>query len=168
VDILRSVSVQIRISETGVEVSSPRRSWRLDDANRIVLGLDGRERRVIQGIGTPGGFGDRTDAAVSVKGSQVLRAFDIVTFDPDVSSAATRYWSFQGLTAGARHPTLAFMFMRPVLQLFWPAWDAIPFDARRSYLNVVSRWADVVVNGQPSASWRLFRRLIRRPPQISE
>lgn len=164
-DILRSAIVQIRISKDAIHVSRPGRSG-IDAANRIVLGLYGRQRRVIHGIGTAGGVGDRTDAAISVTGSDVLPAFDNVRFDPDVSSSATRYWAFQGVTAGAQHPTIAFVFTRPVIELSWPDWDSLPSDARRRYLNQVSRWADVVINGHRSAAWPFFRRLIRRPPQI--
>jgi hypothetical protein len=168
VDILRSVNVEIRIDEKNVEVSQPGRSWRLDDANRIVIGEDAHGRRVILGIGAPRGIGDRTDAAVSEQGGQLSRAFDAASFDPDVSTSATRWWSYRGVTAGARHETFAFVFTRTVLHIFWPAWDAIPFEARRRYLNLVASWADVVMNGHRAATWPLSRRLMRQPPQVFE
>lgn len=154
-DILRSTNVEIRINETNVEVSRPGRTWRLDDANRIVIGKDAHQRRVILGIGA--------DAAVSEQGGQPLRAFDAARFDPDVSTSATRWWSYRGVTAEARHETFAFVFTRPVLHIFWPAWDAIPFEARRRYLNLVAHWADVVMNGHRAATRPLSRRLIDVP-----
>ena len=168
VDILRRVVVEIRISDATVEVSRPGRSWRLKDANRIVLAFDKRGKRVIHGIGTPKGSGDRTDAGPSIPGVEVLRAFDPAKFDVDVSSSATRYWSYQGVTAGARHSTLAFVFTRPALTVLWPNWDAIPPSARKSYLKSVSRWADVAVNGRGLATWSVWRRLTRQPPQLFE
>jgi len=166
-DILRRVNVEMRIDETNVTVSRTGLKWRLDDSNRIVLGENARGR-VILGIGAPGGIGDRTDAAVSRQGGRMLRAFDAVNFDPDVSRSATRWWSYRGVAAGARHQTLAFVFTRPVLHILWSGWDAVPLEARRRYLDLVGTWADVVINGRRAVAWPLVRRLSRRPPQVFE
>jgi hypothetical protein len=152
-------TVELWVDETDIRfnhgVGSPLERM----ANLCVLsGLPGRQR--IEAIGTA--TVDRPTGADDVL--RVVRPFDSADFDPDLAEAITRYVLavHEGPLASIRGSLPGQMLIR----LRWPGWVRLSEEHRRSYLNAVSRVADVEVNGRLAAHRSLIRALLFMGPKI--
>jgi hypothetical protein len=154
------VNVEIQVTDDVLEVSADGSSRKMRVANRISLRTGKAGGRVVVGIG------DRGTITTTV--NDVQPAFDAARFDPDVASSATRYWSFEAVQGDGRLSMLR-SWLTPVhVHLLWPDWRLIPSASRGRYVQAVSLFADLSINGRPAARSSLIRRLLGLGRAITE
>jgi hypothetical protein len=133
------LTVEVSVGDGRVTVDIPSRAWTRSWRDTISV-RDGKEITDVGGAGADAAARPKKESGTIVTGP----ALAAESFDPILASAMVRYFVFQSAHDAGVDMRASLLGVR--LRLRHPAWQAIPIDDRRQFLEV-SRWPRVEVNG---------------------